>query len=1353
MTTRCPPRSVSVGMKSDQKPYYDAGIPNPIILQMNYAQAIKRSACEVTAAKAAAAAAAAAAAFSYAIPRSITTTTATIATKTTKGAACVSPQPISTTARGRSDSCMSDMSDAGSTTSSHSSSVSYSSNDSINQLPLQLQLQQQQQQQQRAVIVRDSSPSPNVSSDKDKSSSSSTKERSLESKKRASRKKNQKRREIAKRNKALLNASNASLFSSFSDSLTEEQEDDTTSLQQSLELEQDLMSNTSSASPTMSPPESPSLADESSPSPDTFTASTPATSYEGEMDKDAILESIVDNKEQETENKTPNATVHSTQEDEKSVQVQLQQEHAEPFSPASQKEPIVVESLDEQDSTLTIDNKSETAHDTLPTVMEESEVDLATDAETVPVAAVSAPLALAAENVWTLSTSPAAVDKDITKVEVETTLADTMTTATAQIDQQSLTRIPLEGEHEPAEPFVIISSASTESQPILPSWDVASEKVATVALQCLTKDQEMELSYVAILSAITVLQSKEDHQPDFEALDRPLSAEVKAYKTKVAASYSQILAILCKSDVADGLGKETLRQGVMAPEELYAQLYGSIQQAGYDLEDDAHLSMAQYWTDRKKIEEAQECIHRIKASRWESAVYRAAITCHLFAKPRQSQEAEVLLQKYVDSQEPSQGQVEAESKIRTWYRLQLDASKWEEVKTQYERRRARLLDAPANIERVEAESRLTPQALQQLQEQQRSPQLINGHRRSVSIASSTTSSSHRRAASGQIAGSLVGHQRTPSSSHQRTPSGALNWPSGAAATLNAPDPAVAKSGFSFLSPFKFGSKSTNTETTQSPAAPTALPSRIHVSRHLTVLDNNMLEECIAHKEFEYGWKNVYERMGPSLEDGETAKIAMRLCRRAFLGHSGMSPNEPGSPNVVAKDFSFGPADQRASQSKQDPELWEARAWVIYNKAMLGSSTFLSSSSSSAVSTTNGASGASPAGSAFMSASVFMHDILTIAIHSPEVSSRYLKAFKVYIGMRSDAHYHQQLRDPFVMGLMLKAIYDAVLAVINNPDQQLPKTSEQKAEAKKHNRRSSSLSLNRVQPMTLGPLMDLAFEIYADMRNVGPIRHLPSLVSLAPTSPTSKHSTQASLSRISTNSSRSATSQTEAPSETATSSTVSISPRSSFTVLSMPVFQDLNVTLKTNPQARRLAPELYLALLHLCIHVPVFRISSQVVKTIVNDMSGGSARQVPHLDLHLSAALQSYHDTWMCSVGSATIDDDHDANRDKCDYFEWMYQSEETFQDQLSKINRFSAQSVMSLTSATSSSAGVDAAVDELEKELEEAQLAFGSGVNGETCNDQLYWDLWSMEDAALKSVQFSKKKAAMLWIHVSKALL
>ncbi|KAF9931607.1 hypothetical protein FBU30_009880 [Linnemannia zychae] len=1275
---------------------------------MNYAEAIKRSPQEVAATRAAARAAALLA----------------IRAKTIADQVPVPPPPIQTTACSRSGSRMSDCSDSESTVSSPSSAVSTnSSTDSISQLPF------------RQRLDRDSNVDSHVAFEK---SSLITKERSLESNRRASRKKNQKRREAAKRNKTLFNASNGSKLLSSLEGLID---NDHITTQQTQVRNQSYMSDTSSYSlPTSPSQSSSSFTDESSLSPYTI-ATTSTTEHENEIDKHSMAENITGNFEQEATKEQPIVSLSASQE---------QEQHEAIASTTS---------LHEQELNVN-DSNAAIGHDTLSTMIGDMKLDVGSETE----AATSTPFVIN-HNDWdtSLTVSLSGVIEDI--IENKDTIEDkdsnistkAMRMTTSQGDQQSLPQISFESEHEPAEPITNVTPISSDHnshnadfQDSISSWDIASERVATVALQCLTKDMDMELSYVAILSAITVLQSKEDQQPEYEDINVSPCAKVKSFRDTVASSYSQILDILCKSDIADKLGKETLRQGVMAPEELYAQFYGSIQQAGYDLHDVAHLSMAQYWTDRKKIEEAQECIHRIEPSRWANSVYRAAITCHLFAKPRQIQEAEGLLQKYIDIQDGTEK--DAESKIMTWYKLQLDASKWEDIKAQYEKRRARLVDAPANTERVETESKLTPQALQQLQEQHRSSQHNYGHKRSVSIASSTTSSSHRRTMSGQLATHSTGHQRTPSSSsHQRTPSGALNWPSGASATLNISNPPPAKAGFSFMSSFKFGSKSTNVESKPSLATPTTLPSRIHVNRHLTVLDNNMLEECIAYREFEYGWKHVYERMGPTLEDGETAKIAMRLCRHAFLGHGGLSPNDPGSPNVVARDFSFKPTEQPSLTSNEDSELWEARAWVIYNKVTMGSGKFLSNSSSIGSAHGN-TSGASTAGSASMSVSMFMHDILTIAIHSPEISSRYLKAFKVYTGMRNDTHYHQQLRDPFVMGLMLKAIYDAVLAVLTNPKQQLSKTLEHKDEVKTHHRRSSSLSLNRTQPMTLGPLIDLAFEIYADMRNVGPIRHLPSLVSLTPTSPINRHSRQGSLSRVSFNSSRSAVSQADIPSESTANSTVSISPRSSFTVLSMPVFQEVNPTLKANPQARRLAPELYLALLHFCIHVPVFRISSQVVKTIVHDMSAGSARQVPHLDIHLAAALQCYHDTWMCSTGGIHNEAHEHNSMERCDYHEWMYQSEETFQEHLSKTNRLSTQSMMSMASGTSGE-GIEGVADELEKDLEEAQLAFGSGVKGETCNDQLYWDLWSMDDDALKNVQFSKKKAAMLWTHVSKVLL
>ncbi|KAG0245594.1 hypothetical protein B0O80DRAFT_528125 [Mortierella sp. GBAus27b] len=958
-----------------------------------------------------------------------------------------------------------------------------------------------------------------------------------------------------------------------------------------------------------------------------------------------------------------------------------------------------------------------------------------------------------------------------------------------------------ESRHEPAEP-TLDDDGQGSLRPILTSWDAASERVGAVTLQCLSKDKDMEMSYVSILSAMTVLQSNLDQPPELDDQVQSVDRRLLDSKKAIAKTYSQILILMCRSDIAEGLGKETLRQGVMSSEALYTQFYGSIQQAGYDLEDGAHLAMARYWVECRKIEEAQECLAHISPDAWTGPIYRETIRCLLLSKPRQLHEAELLLQKYMEFLKThGQPMVEEESKVRTWYKLQVDDSKWEEAKDRYEHRRARLVDGPSNSESIatDSESKLTPQALQQhlLQEQQKSPSKHLGHVRTKSVTSSTTTSSYRRSPPSQYGQDSSGHRKS-SSSHQRAPSVAPSWPSGAPTPISsntsvapswpsgAPTPmstsasvapswpsgaptstssgapaATPKGALSFFSSLKF-TKSSDTETVPSPS--TALPSRFNVNRHLTALDNGMLEECINFNEFEYGWKQIYEKMGSTLEDADTAKIAMRLCRRAFLGHSGLDPTQPGSPNLVARDVIFNDdltQDATSTRLNQGAETWEARAWVIYNKAIMNPLTLLSNkagstSHSHTMSTSSNhmssavAGSTSQASSSLTPSAVFFHDILTIAVHSPEVSSRYLKAFKIYSAMRSDQHFQNQLRDPFVMSCMIKAIYDAALAVVHNPEQNTFPPSEKKPGASRHHRRSSSISLNRAQPMTLGPLMDLAFEIYADMRNVGPIRHLPSLVSLAPTSPVSKNckspSPRASF-----------TSSADDPVDLGTTSTISISPRSSFTVLAMPTFQDLNPTLHPNPQARRLPTELYLALLHLCIHVPTFKISSQVVRTIIHDTGSDSRRQRLYLDLHISAALQSYHDTWMCSIDAESTEDlaSLDLQRRCCDYRGWMYKSDEEVQKYITASKRVSSASVFSEASNSGhSTTDVGSAANGLTKELESlSTLEDDQQDQGLTCNDQFYWDLWSNDDAALKNVQYSKTKARMLWDHVAQVLL
>ncbi|KAK3806781.1 MAG: hypothetical protein J3Q66DRAFT_358462 [Benniella sp.] len=954
--------------------------------------------------------------------------------------------------------------------------------------------------------------------------------------------------------------------------------------------------------------------------------------------------------------------------------------------------------------------------------------------------------------------------------------------------------------HEPAEPTAQTTLEEDSQGHPAPSWDTASEHVATVALQSLNRDKDMEMSYVSLLSALTVLQSSQDQPPELDPV-QPVDTNLLKSKRKIARMFSQILSIICRSNVAEGLEKETLRQGIMSPEALYTQFYGSIQQAGYDLEDGAHLAMARYWVERRKIEEAQECLAHIDPAAWTGPVYREAITCLLFSKPRHLQEAESLLKKYIESTKGNND----ESKIRKWYKLQIDASKWDDVKAQYERRRIRLVEGPSNTERLSTESRLTPQALQQ-HEQQGPPSKHLGHIRSRSITSSTTTSSYRRSPSSQYAPSeprkSAGYQRTPAmapswpsgaspsvapsvapswpsgasssgppavapswpsgasssgapsgapsvppswpsgASSSGAPSLAPSWPSGAPSGSSSPASAPAKGTFSFLSSLKFA-MSNDTETPPTPS--TALPSRLNVNRHLTVLDNGMLEECMNFNEFEYGWKHIYEKMGPTLEDSDTTKIAMRLCRRAFLGlNSGSDQTQPGSLNLTARDIQFNDElllEGTVPDTNKDAEIWETRAWMIYNKTMMNPQTLLlngAGSTSHSQASTGSAGGHSATGGASLPAhpnatplSAFFHDILTIAVHSPEVSSRYLKAFKVYSAMRSEQHYHHLLREPFVMSCMMKGIYDAALAVIHNPEQNVFPPSEKRTEATRHHRRSSSLSLHTTQPMTLGPLMDLAFEIYADLRNVGPIRHLPSLMILAPSSPVNKSSKSPTLTA-------SSASSTVDPLELGTASVISVSPRSSFTVMSMPVFQDLNPTLKPNLQARRLPAEIYLAILHLSIHVPAYRISSRVVRTVIDDME----RPRSYLDHHISAALQSFHDTWMCSIDVETTEE-HESSyiqQNKCHYREWMYKSDEEVQEYIAAYKLSSA-------SEGSGPNGHSEPVTNMVKELDNQQDPES------TCNDRLYWDLWSNEDAPLKNMQYSRTKALMLWKHFTQLLL
>jgi hypothetical protein len=130
---------------------------------------------------------------------------------------------------------------------------------------------------------------------------------------------------------------------------------------------------------------------------------------------------------------------------------------------------------------------------------------------------------------------------------------------------------------------------------------------------------------------------------------------------------------------------------------------------------------------------------------------------------------------------------------------------------------------------------------------------------------------------------------------------------------------------------------------------------------------------------------------------------------------------------------------------------------------------------------------------------------------------------------------------------------------------------------------------------------------------------------------------------------------------------------------------------------------------------------------------------------------------MCSIDAEPTEDlaSLDLQPRCCDYRGWMYKSDEEVQKHITASKRVSSASVFSEASNSGHGAiDVGSAANGLTRELESlSTLEEDQQDQGLTCNDQLYWDLWSNDDAALKNVQYSRTKARMLWDHIAQVLL
>lgn len=246
-----------------------------------------------------------------------------------------------------------------------------------------------------------------------------------------------------------------------------------------------------------------------------------------------------------------------------------------------------------------------------------------------------------------------------------------------------------------------------------------------------------------------------------------------------------------------------------------------------------------------------------------------------------------------------------------------------------------------------------------------------------------------------------------------------------------------------------------------------------------------------------------------------------------------------------------------------------------------------------------------------------------------------------------------------------------------------------------------------------------------------------------------------------------------------------------------------------------------------------------MKTIVADMVSSRPGQQPaNLDRHLAAALQVFHDRWMCravelkgrgeclssggggsgraqgrysegdekeegelegcdletkEVDQDKSDDEAEVEEGGCIFHGWMYRPENYVIKHMASSSSSSSSSSNNLASNTDNTNNTtttietdelpapfaeekdspfevskyDADLDELDRYLDEKKIGLSDGnssqrrgesegvncwmegLDDDTCNERFYWDMWSREDTVLQQIQFSRRRARMLWRHVA----
>jgi hypothetical protein len=171
---------------------------------------------------------------------------------------------------------------------------------------------------------------------------------------------------------------------------------------------------------------------------------------------------------------------------------------------------------------------------------------------------------------------------------------------------------------------------------------------------------------------------------------------------KLASTYSKILLTLCDQKVLELVMDISNCDDII--DSIIWKLFSKVVAAGYIMENEVYTTLANLFVQYNHVDLAQQAIYSLPRQKWDTDIYKIAITLHLLAQPKELLQIETLLSDYgepsieilnpiaptklppIQIQTPLMNDVTVDDKklLFSFYQTALDSSDWGRAKEIYE---------------------------------------------------------------------------------------------------------------------------------------------------------------------------------------------------------------------------------------------------------------------------------------------------------------------------------------------------------------------------------------------------------------------------------------------------------------------------------------------------------------------------------------------------------------------------------------------------------------------------------------------------------------------------------------------